>query len=232
MSVTNHGKPPLRGRAREAQNNDSAILRAAHEVFCERGWGAPMSEVAARAGIGVASIYRRYPSKPVLVNALRILALEQLIERADSCAAAAATPGNPNSAVESFLRRNIVEASAPLVSVSGHQQETTPEIDALAARLEKSLESVIAVDRRLKLVPEHYGPADLMLTFTHLRPNLPVQRERLTEIHLRELDYVLRGLRAAAADGSGVAGRPSSWQEWLQINGAPAAGSRTRHGSN
>ncbi|OYD70699.1 TetR/AcrR family transcriptional regulator [Rhodococcus sp. OK302] len=218
MTPTNSGNPPLRGRAREAQNNDDSILKAAREVFYEYGWGAPMSDIAARAGIGVASIYRRYPSKPVLVNALRILALEQIIELADTCAATAETPGHPDSAVEIFLHRNIVEASAPLVSTFGRHMKTNPEIDALADRLEKALESVIAVDRRLKLIPDHYGPADIMLTIMHLRPNLPVNRERSNEIHLRELSYVLCGLRAVATEGSAVAGKPSSWQEWLQLN--------------
>lgn len=218
VTPTNSGTPPLRGRAREAQSNDGSILQAAREVFYEYGWGAPMSEIAARAGIGVASIYRRYPSKPVLVNALRMLALEQVIDLADTSAATAGTPGHPDSAVEIFLRRNIVESSAPLVSTFGRHMETNPEIDVLADRLETALESVIAVDRRLKLIPEHYGPADIMLTITHLRPNLAVSRQRSNEIHLRELDYVLHGLRAVAADGSAVAGSPSSWQEWLQLN--------------
>ena len=177
-----------------------------------------MSDIAARAGIGVASIYRRYPSKPVLVNALRISPWNRLSSWRILAPRPPGTPGHPESAVEIFLRRNIVEASAPLVSTFGRHMETNPEIDALADRLEKALESVIAVDRRLKPIPEHYGPADIMLTITHLRPNLPVSRERSNEIHLRELGYVLRGLRAVAADGSVVAGNPSSWQEWLQLN--------------
>ncbi|MEE1822844.1 helix-turn-helix domain containing protein [Streptomyces sp. BE20] len=44
------------------------MLRAAREVFGEFGYGAPMEEVARRAGVGVGTVYRRFPSKEVLVQ--------------------------------------------------------------------------------------------------------------------------------------------------------------------
>lgn len=211
---------PLRGRAREAQSNDGAILRAAREVFSEWGWGAPMSEVAARANTGVASIYRRYPSKTELVNAIRVIALEKICELAEDCAATAGTNDNPASAVEHFLSRHISEANGPLMPLLGRRVGSTDEIDALSDRLEVALAAVIAIDRRLGLAPDHYGPGDLMLTVTHLRPALTLDRERANEIHLRELDYVLAGIRAFAASGAEPSGRASDWDEWLRMNNA------------
>lgn len=211
---------PLRGRAREAQSNDSAILRAAREVFSEWGWGAPMSEVASRAHTGVASIYRRYPSKTDLVNAIRVIALELICQLAEECAALAGTTGRPESAVELFLRRHIAEANGPLMPLLGRQVGTTDEIDALSDRLELALEAVLAIDRAQGLVPLAYGPGDLMLTVTHLRPTLTVGRDRANEIHMRELDYVLAGIRAFAASGVEPSGRPASWTEWVRLNNA------------
>lgn len=223
MTSENTESAPLRGRAREAQGNDSAILRAAREVFSEWGWGAPMSEVAARANTGVASIYRRYPSKTDLVNAIRVIALRLICELAEDCVSApadAVESAQSPSAIERFLKRHIAEANGPLMPLLGRPVGSTPEIDALAARLELALAAVIAVDRELGLVPEHYGPGDLMLTITHLRPALTVPRERANEIHLRELDYVLAGLRAFAESGAEPAGEPSSWDEWMALNNA------------
>lgn len=211
---------PLRGRAREAQSNDGAILRAALETFSDWGWGAPMSEVAARAHTGVASIYRRYPSKTELVNAIRVMVLEKICDLAEGCVKTAGTAGNPDSAIEHFLRTHITEASGPLMPLLGRRVGATDEIDALADRLRVALEALIAVDRGLGLVPAGYGAGDLMLTVTHLRPALPVGRERANEIHLRELDYVLAGIRAFAASGQTPSGQPSSWDEWLRLNNA------------
>ncbi|MER7584757.1 helix-turn-helix domain-containing protein [Kitasatospora sp. NPDC097691] len=62
--------PPVPGaRLRvDARRNLESVLRAAREVFGEFGYGAPMEEVARRAGVGVGTVYRRFPSKEVLVQ--------------------------------------------------------------------------------------------------------------------------------------------------------------------
>src|SRR5487761_427235 len=58
--------PPHRGRPRST-DADRAILAAAAELLASRGLGAmSIEEVAARAGVGKATIYRRWPSKGLL----------------------------------------------------------------------------------------------------------------------------------------------------------------------
>ncbi|GAA5007045.1 TetR/AcrR family transcriptional regulator [Kitasatospora paranensis] len=57
------------GRLRvDARRNLESVLRAARQVFGELGYDAPMEEVARRAGVGVGTVYRRFPSKDVLVR--------------------------------------------------------------------------------------------------------------------------------------------------------------------
>jgi AcrR family transcriptional regulator len=58
---------PLRGRQAEALNNDRAVVDAARRVFAVHGPDAPVSAVAAEAGVGIGSLYRRYPSKEALL---------------------------------------------------------------------------------------------------------------------------------------------------------------------
>lgn len=59
-------EPARRGRPR-SEEADRAILRAATEVLAERGLGGmSIEEVAARAGVGKATIYRRWPSRGTL----------------------------------------------------------------------------------------------------------------------------------------------------------------------
>ncbi|MFJ6141059.1 TetR/AcrR family transcriptional regulator [Kitasatospora sp. NPDC092286] len=63
------GGPAPGARLRvDARRNLESVLRAAREVFGEFGYGAPMEEVARRAGVGVGTVYRRFPSKEVLVQ--------------------------------------------------------------------------------------------------------------------------------------------------------------------
>lgn len=63
--------PPLRCaqlRA-DAERNRLAVLDAARAVFGEQGLEAPLEEVAARAGVGIATLYRRFPTRQDLVVA-------------------------------------------------------------------------------------------------------------------------------------------------------------------
>jgi AcrR family transcriptional regulator len=66
MSAT-EGERPLR---RDAERNRQRILAAAAEVFTEEGLRATLDDVAARAGVGVGTVYRRFPDKQALVEAL------------------------------------------------------------------------------------------------------------------------------------------------------------------
>lgn len=54
----------------DARRNEEALLEAAAAVFAESGVAAPVREVAARAGVGVATIYRHFPTRADLVVAV------------------------------------------------------------------------------------------------------------------------------------------------------------------
>jgi len=61
------GCRPLR---RDAERNRQRILQAAREVFAERGLTASLDEIARHAEVGVGTVYRRFPDKQMLVDAL------------------------------------------------------------------------------------------------------------------------------------------------------------------
>ena len=58
---------PLR---RDAERNRLLILRAARTVFAQRGFEATLDEVAREAGLGVGTVYRRFPNRDALIDAL------------------------------------------------------------------------------------------------------------------------------------------------------------------
>ncbi len=81
---TTAARPPRRLRV-DAERNRDAVLRAARELFAERGLEAPLEEVAARAGVGIATLYRRFPTREQLVAAAlldRVALYGELAERA------------------------------------------------------------------------------------------------------------------------------------------------------
>ncbi|WP_327085376.1 TetR/AcrR family transcriptional regulator [Nonomuraea sp. NBC_01738] len=70
-------------RHAEAERNDQALLAAAKQVLTAEGARASVSAIAARAGVGIASVYRRYRTKDELFQRLCVLAMEQWIEAAE-----------------------------------------------------------------------------------------------------------------------------------------------------
>ena len=63
--------PPIDPGVAAPRDKSAAILSAALELFAERGFhGTPVPDVAARAGVGTGTVYRYFPSKEALVNAL------------------------------------------------------------------------------------------------------------------------------------------------------------------
>ncbi len=76
---------PVRPLRRDAERNRQRILEAAAAVFTERGFAATLDDVARHAGVGVGTVYRRFPDKASLAGALfdeRIDALITLAEQA------------------------------------------------------------------------------------------------------------------------------------------------------
>jgi AcrR family transcriptional regulator len=74
---------PERHLRADAQRNLARILEAAREVFAEQGIDAPISVIAERAGVGVGTIFRRFPHKDELVAALVEQRGRQLLDAAD-----------------------------------------------------------------------------------------------------------------------------------------------------
>ena len=58
---------PLRA---DAERNRRRILAAARQLFAARGLGVSLDEIAAEAGVGVGTVYRRFPDRDLLIDAL------------------------------------------------------------------------------------------------------------------------------------------------------------------
>ncbi|MFD4833676.1 TetR/AcrR family transcriptional regulator [Streptomyces uncialis] len=96
----------------DAQRNLEHVLRAAREVFGELGYGAPMEDVARRARVGVGTVYRRFPSKDVLV---RRIAEEETSRLTEQARAALGQEDEPWSALSRFLRTSVASGAGRLL---------------------------------------------------------------------------------------------------------------------
>ncbi|MEU9609850.1 helix-turn-helix domain-containing protein [Streptomyces sp. NPDC048057] len=96
----------------DAQRNLEHVLRAAREVFGELGYGAPMEDVARRARVGVGTVYRRFPSKDVLV---RRIAEEETSRLTEQARTALRQEDEPWSALARFLRTSVASGAGRLL---------------------------------------------------------------------------------------------------------------------
>jgi AcrR family transcriptional regulator len=96
--------PAVSGRPlrKDAERNRQRILQAAAEVFTERGLGATLDDVAHHAGYGVGTVYRRFPDKAALADAL----FEQRIDLLVGLAERAYGEPDPWQGLVSFMERS------------------------------------------------------------------------------------------------------------------------------
>jgi AcrR family transcriptional regulator len=77
-----HVEPDTRPLRADAERNRQRILAAAAEVFARRGLEAGLDEIARHAGVGTGTVYRRFPDKTMLIEALFESRIDALIETA------------------------------------------------------------------------------------------------------------------------------------------------------
>lgn len=89
---------PLRS---DARRNRARVLAAAQEAFAEHGVGVPLDEIARRAGVGAGTVYRHFPTKEALFEAVVLHQVDELIADAGRLARAE----DPGAAFFDFLGR-------------------------------------------------------------------------------------------------------------------------------
>ncbi|HUO38756.1 MAG TPA: helix-turn-helix domain-containing protein [Mycobacterium sp.] len=133
------GVRPLRA---DAQLNRGRILAAAAELFAERGLGVPLEEIADRAGVGVATLYRRFPTRADLAAA----AFERSISRyTDAVDRALANPRPWDGFCELIFELCKLQADD-----AGMRDLLTTAFPASSAIEERTQEAVVKVKRLIE----------------------------------------------------------------------------------
>lgn len=90
--MSQSGKAPVRSMRADALRNHQTLLAAAAEVFVTSGVDAPIREIAARAGVGMGTIYRHFPTRADLVVAVYRHQVESCAEAGPALLATASSP--------------------------------------------------------------------------------------------------------------------------------------------
>lgn len=197
----------LSGRQAEAARNDRRILDAAREVFVADP-GAPIAAVAARAGVGIGALYRRYGSKEELMRRLCAEGQRQYIAEAE---AALADEGDPWAAFTAFMRRIVDADTHSLVLRLAGTFAPTDEMYQNGQRAEDLNVQLLERTRTAGAIRPDVEPVDIALLFEQLAAVRVADRERTRQLRRRYLALLLDALHAPV--GSPLPGPPPSWEE-------------------
>jgi AcrR family transcriptional regulator len=133
---------PVASRAlrADARRNVERILQAAEEVFATQGLAVPIDVVAARAGVGIGTVYRHFPTKEALFEAIVVARLEGLVQRAQQLS----TAGDPGDAVFTFVAE-IAELATSKKDLSDELARAGIDSDHVHSTIKDELESAFTV---------------------------------------------------------------------------------------
>ncbi|MCC5475719.1 TetR/AcrR family transcriptional regulator [Streptomyces barringtoniae] len=94
---------PSRPLRADAQRNEDRLLEAAADAFAREGAGASVKDIARAAGVGVGTLYRRFPSKELLIEAIYRQEVQRLCEAAEHLTATQ----SPVDALRTWMERFI-----------------------------------------------------------------------------------------------------------------------------
>jgi AcrR family transcriptional regulator len=182
----------------DAARNRERIVAAATEVFAERGLEASTAEIAARAGVGEATLFRRFPTKDDLVTAIIGVQFQESAELAESCL----EDDDPWHGVERFLYE-MAERAAVDHGIAGATKEKCMAAPTLAAERRRIIDLTSQLVRRAQkadALRDDIAGQDLMFLMAAVASlaELPFPGLR-ADLWKRYLGIFLDGLRPAAA---------------------------------
>jgi AcrR family transcriptional regulator len=195
----------------DAQRNRALLIEAALAVFAERGVDVHVEAIVDRAGLGIGTLYRHFPNREALVDAIFEARTGEIVDAIESALA----HENASEALDEFFERLIVlHREDP---VFGEMlMRYPPRADRFiesGQQMERLTEELIDRARRQGILREDFTIADLTVLFWSLSPILEATIDVAPEAWRRHLSFVLDGLRPGAATD---APEPSLTAEELQ----------------
>jgi AcrR family transcriptional regulator len=198
------GPKPLRA---DARRNRDRLLEAARTAFAAEGLSVPLDEIARRAGVGPGTLYRHFPAKEALFEAV----LHDRIQRLADQARALRSAPDAGAALLGFIDRLIAEATLKrdlvdaLASVGADLNASLAET---GAQLRSEIHHLLVRAQREGTVRDDISIADLMAIIAGML--FALQRRSGDQADPRRAVAVLRdGLRAAPG-GNGRRVRPGT----------------------
>jgi AcrR family transcriptional regulator len=193
-TVERNGAPRQRA---DASRNRERIVAAAREEFVEYGAGVTLDQIARRAGVGNATIYRHFADRSDLIRQVTLEVMNRVVELAES-----ALDDAPDAfeALQRFVHGAADERIGALCSTFCDGFELiAAELAEKRVRLERALEDIVDRARSAGLLRPDVAAGDILIALPQLTRPLPgtacMNLDRFVDRHLQ---IFLDGLRTPA----------------------------------
>ncbi|MGW3650907.1 TetR/AcrR family transcriptional regulator [Streptomyces sp. NPDC000878] len=181
----------------DALRNRERIVTAAREMFVEFGAEVPIDEIARRAGVGNATVYRNFPDREALAREVVCSVMDRTSEAAER---ALAESGDAFAALERFVHVTADErigALCPMMASTFDKRH--PDLEAARERVEQLTEDIMDRAKAAGQLRTDVGVGDVMVVVSQLsRPPAGTGCMSIDRFVHRHLQLFLDGLRAPA----------------------------------
>ncbi|MEU8816219.1 TetR/AcrR family transcriptional regulator [Actinoplanes sp. NPDC048796] len=192
----NDADAPLR---RDAERNRQLLLRTAYELMAVHGLEVPYEDIARAAGTGMGTVYRRFPNRQDLLDALFSDHIDTVIDLAEQ----AARHEDAWAGLTWFLERQLeIEAqSRGLGELLRRRGQDTTLVRRADERMTPVVTDLIARAVRAGQLPPGVTPADFVAVHVMVGSVLDASRDFAPHLWRRALAIALAGLRHAELPG-------------------------------
>jgi AcrR family transcriptional regulator len=192
---------PGRARRADARRNHERLVAAARDVFAREGSGASMEAVAREAGVGVGTLYRHFPKRIDVVEAVYRTDVDTLVETAEQVNAEL----EPWPAVVAFLEAFVRYAQGKRTFLNELREafDKNPDLRTdMADRVQQAAQVVIGRAQDAGLVRDDVDGRDLMEMLGPMCSNARLSADQSERL----LAVILDGLRRQPAGAPPAAG--------------------------
>jgi len=181
----------------DARRNRERLVASARELFASQGVDVSVEEITRHAGVGMGTLYRHFPTKEELIDAVLEDSFAELVELAERAAAEEDAWAGFASFLEQALERHAANRGLKdVVASSGHGRQRA---QAIRARIQPLLSRLVERAQEQGTLRSDFTPEDLPLVFWTASRVIEMTATVAPDHWRRYLGLVLDGLRAPAA---------------------------------
>ena len=184
---------PLRS---DARRNRERLVASARELLASEGVDVSVDEITRHAGLGMGTLYRHFPTKEELVDAVLEDAFAELVELAEQAAAAEDAWAGLTGFMEQALASHAANRGLKDVLAT---QEHGARRRAMRERIQPLLRKVVERAQAQGALRPDFTAEDLSLVFWAVGRVIQTTADIAPEQWRRHLGFLLDGLRASAA---------------------------------